>query len=278
MKNLFSGIINPRLPEPLKKPSSWRQKHENFITTIRAAKKATQIMKEGGIPPPPPPPLYDPDYVQCPYCQRRFNENAAERHISFCKEQAARMTKPKLVVGKGKQSSPAQYKSPVLKKTNSPVSTPNTLTRIPQPSLGKTVTGFSTAKVNLSSPNENKLRDGSPIKRSSSGTANVSATGNQITSNIRSRTLPPPTGTRNAAATGSLTRKTHNAENYTRNNVKPGLDTKDSSLTLNDGNIKGNIRSSPGQQLSKFCHQCGTKYPVESAKFCCECGMRRVLL
>lgn len=31
------------------------------------------------------------DYVQCPYCQRRFNENAADRHIKFCQEQAARM-------------------------------------------------------------------------------------------------------------------------------------------------------------------------------------------
>ncbi|XP_051879029.1 zinc finger C2HC domain-containing protein 1A [Pristis pectinata] len=269
--------LKPR-PEPQKKPSNWRQKHENFIATIRAAKKATQIMKEGGTPPPPPPPLYDPDYVQCPYCQRRFNENAAERHISFCKEQAARMTKPKHAGVKGKQSSPTQYKSPVLKKTNSPVSTPNALTRIPQPSLGKTVTGFSTAKSNLPSTNENKLRDGSPVKRIPSGAGNVSGAGSQPIGNIRSRTLTPPGGTRNAAATGSVNRKTLNAENYVRNNVKYVLDTRDSSLTSNDGNIKGNIRSSPGQQLPRFCHQCGTKYPVEGAKFCCECGMRRVML
>ena len=32
------------------------------------------------------------DYIQCPYCQRRFNENAADRHINFCKEQAARIS------------------------------------------------------------------------------------------------------------------------------------------------------------------------------------------
>lgn len=31
------------------------------------------------------------DYIQCPYCQRRFNESAADRHIKFCQEQAARM-------------------------------------------------------------------------------------------------------------------------------------------------------------------------------------------
>lgn len=31
------------------------------------------------------------DYVQCPYCQRTFNQHAGERHIKFCQEQAARM-------------------------------------------------------------------------------------------------------------------------------------------------------------------------------------------
>ncbi|KAM9156659.1 zinc finger C2HC domain-containing protein 1B [Pangshura tecta] len=47
-------------------------------------------MKEGRPLPPPPPPSINPDYIQCPYCLRRFNEAAAERHISFCKEQATR--------------------------------------------------------------------------------------------------------------------------------------------------------------------------------------------
>jgi hypothetical protein len=25
------------------------------------------------------------DRIQCPYCGRKFNENAAQRHIDFCK-------------------------------------------------------------------------------------------------------------------------------------------------------------------------------------------------
>ncbi|KAG8541890.1 hypothetical protein GDO81_028049, partial [Engystomops pustulosus] len=87
-------IVKPikQRPEPPKKQSNWRRKHEDFINTIRAAKGLGQILKEGGELPPPPPPSYDPDYVQCPYCQRRFNESAADRHINFCKEQAARIT------------------------------------------------------------------------------------------------------------------------------------------------------------------------------------------
>lgn len=33
---------------------------------------------------PPPPPSENPDYIQCPHCNRRFNQAAAERHIPKC--------------------------------------------------------------------------------------------------------------------------------------------------------------------------------------------------
>ncbi|KAL7987710.1 hypothetical protein Chor_006629, partial [Crotalus horridus] len=81
---------NPPTKNGREKKSNWRQQHEDFISAIRAAKLATQAMKEGRPLPPPPPPSINPDYIQCPYCMRRFNETAAERHINFCKEQAAR--------------------------------------------------------------------------------------------------------------------------------------------------------------------------------------------
>ena len=29
--------------------------------------------------------------MSCPYCNRRFNEKAAERHINFCKDQQKRL-------------------------------------------------------------------------------------------------------------------------------------------------------------------------------------------
>ena len=41
--------------------------------------------------PPPRPSEPNPDYVQCPHCERRFEEYAAERHIPFCKEKHARI-------------------------------------------------------------------------------------------------------------------------------------------------------------------------------------------
>ncbi|KFV16073.1 Zinc finger C2HC domain-containing protein 1B, partial [Tauraco erythrolophus] len=82
-------FLFPLQKQPGKK-SNWRQHHEDFINTIQSAKQVTKALKEGRPLPPPPPPSINPDYIQCPHCSRRFNEAAAQRHIKFCEEQAAR--------------------------------------------------------------------------------------------------------------------------------------------------------------------------------------------
>ena len=41
--------------------------------------------------PPPRPSQPNPDYVQCPHCERRFEEFSAERHVPFCKEKHNRI-------------------------------------------------------------------------------------------------------------------------------------------------------------------------------------------
>ncbi|KAF2981961.1 hypothetical protein EK904_011915 [Melospiza melodia maxima] len=56
---------------------------------------------------------------------------------------------------------------------------------------------------------------------------------------------------------------------------KTGYDNGDCASSVNGGSAKSSEGISP-VQLSKFCHECGTKYPVEWAKFCCECGIRRM--
>ncbi|KAK9751761.1 hypothetical protein QE152_g4644 [Popillia japonica] len=68
------------------KKSNWRQTHNEFISSIRAAKMAQAHLAKGGklADLPPPPPSSNPDYVQCPHCGRRFNETAAARHIPKC--------------------------------------------------------------------------------------------------------------------------------------------------------------------------------------------------
>lgn len=68
------------------KKTNWRQKHEDFINSIRAAKEMKAHVARGGklSDLPPPPPSDYSDYVQCPHCSRRFNQQAAERHIPKC--------------------------------------------------------------------------------------------------------------------------------------------------------------------------------------------------
>lgn len=68
------------------KKSNWRQKHESFLQAIRQAKVVQDHVAAGGklSDLPPPPPMDTSDYVQCPHCQRKFSEGAAERHIPKC--------------------------------------------------------------------------------------------------------------------------------------------------------------------------------------------------
>lgn len=75
---------------PVKK-SNWRAKHEEFLSAVRQARLVQEHLAAGGklSDLPPPPPSVNPDYVQCPKCNRRFNEAAAERHIPRCKESSA---------------------------------------------------------------------------------------------------------------------------------------------------------------------------------------------
>ncbi|XP_048363326.1 zinc finger C2HC domain-containing protein 1A isoform X3 [Sphaerodactylus townsendi] len=253
-------------PDPPKKPSNWRRKHEQLIAAIRAAKGLDQVLKEGGKLPPPPPPSYDPDYIQCPYCQRRFNESAADRHINFCKEQAARISNKGKVVtdAKGKAPTRSQYKSPSVKKIPSTGTTSPASSRLPQPSTP------ANKMLPTSGPVGSKIQS-SPLPHKNS----VRTTNSQIGGSMKSRT-GVPTGMARNTGMGMMAnkRKAYGTEsNYNRT----GYESGDCSSSVNGGSSKSSEGNSPAQ-LPKFCHECGAKYPVESAKFCCECGVRRMVL
>lgn len=81
-----SKTSKKKAPEPSSKKNNWRRTHEDFIRAIRSAKNVQQHIAKGGklSDLPPPPPSENPDFVQCPHCNRRFNEGAAERHIPKC--------------------------------------------------------------------------------------------------------------------------------------------------------------------------------------------------
>ncbi|XP_062986941.1 zinc finger C2HC domain-containing protein 1A [Elgaria multicarinata webbii] len=256
--------LKPR-PEPPKKPSNWRRKHEELLAAIRAAKGVDQVLKEGGKLPPPPPPTYDPDYIQCPYCQRRFNESAADRHINFCKEQAARISnKGKVVTDvKGKLPTRAQCKLPSVKKLPSTGITPPASSRLPQPSTP------ANKIMTPSGPVGSKIQSSSPAHK------NLARTSPQTGGSLKSRTVAPTNMTRNAGM-GMIAnkRKAYGTESYSN---RTGYESGDCSSSVNGGSSKSSEGNSPAQ-LPKFCYECGAKYPVESAKFCCECGVRRMVL
>ncbi|KAM4534206.1 zinc finger C2HC domain-containing protein 1A isoform 2-T2 [Odontesthes bonariensis] len=239
--------IKPKA-EPPKKPSNWRKKHEDFIATIRAAKTVTQVMKDGGPLPPPPPPTYDPDYIQCPYCQRRFNESAADRHMKFCQEQAARMPHKSKPGDAKKPPVRTQVKaSAPVKKASSPAvsAIPSASSRLPQRSGPAQSTGIPSSKV------------------SSAGS---------IRGNPSGLTSPPSgVGTKTRASTSI-----YGSVRSTQSGM--GLNTKKADTYISRNDVDGRNEVGNGGMKSKFCHGCGTKYPVESAKFCCECGVRRMCI
>ncbi|KXJ24798.1 zinc finger C2HC domain-containing protein 1C [Exaiptasia diaphana] len=83
-KYVLTGDYKKEPPKP--KKADWRVQHENFIKTIRYAKGASNE---------PPPVIENPHYVACPYCERKFNPETAERHIPRCKDIKSRPAPPK---------------------------------------------------------------------------------------------------------------------------------------------------------------------------------------
>ncbi|XP_018578090.1 uncharacterized protein LOC108916347 [Anoplophora glabripennis] len=81
----------------------------------------------------------------------------------------------------------------------------------------------------------------------------------------------------NDSAYGSLTRKT--PKHRSRATKLTPLEQKQADSTSSSGSE--NCPNSPApanQRLSKFCHECGNKYPLTTAKFCVECGVKRLVL
>lgn len=67
-----------------KQQSKWRAQSEQFRQALRSAKETSEAIASGAPLPPPVMSAPDPSLIQCPHCQRRFNETAAERHIPKC--------------------------------------------------------------------------------------------------------------------------------------------------------------------------------------------------
>eukprot|EP01105_Mastigella_eilhardi_P025000 TRINITY_DN664_c0_g2_i2.p1 TRINITY_DN664_c0_g2~~TRINITY_DN664_c0_g2_i2.p1 ORF type:complete len:548 (+),score=104.86 TRINITY_DN664_c0_g2_i2:30-1646(+) len=71
--------------------STWRLQHEQFQAAMHAGRGNTSAADVATELSMKTPEELHPEYVQCPYCQRRFNETAAARHIPKCKEMEHRV-------------------------------------------------------------------------------------------------------------------------------------------------------------------------------------------
>lgn len=77
----------PPSPPTVSKTSNWREQHQEFVRTIRAARgeqvepKVEQLDSEGRK-------VVPAGFVECSSCGRRFSERAAERHLPWCADKA----------------------------------------------------------------------------------------------------------------------------------------------------------------------------------------------
>ncbi|XP_017753073.1 PREDICTED: uncharacterized protein LOC108545801 [Eufriesea mexicana] len=74
------------------------------------------------------------------------------------------------------------------------------------------------------------------------------------------------------SAYSSLNRK-YSHHGRSTNDVAGRFD-EESRSNRRDGD---GVTTTPKCKMSKFCHECGSKFP-ETAKYCCECGIRRLVL
>ncbi|XP_078045424.1 uncharacterized protein LOC144474453 [Augochlora pura] len=76
------------------------------------------------------------------------------------------------------------------------------------------------------------------------------------------------------SAYSSLNRK-YSHHGRSTNDVAGRLD--EDHVKQSHGRSDADAATPSRSKLSKFCHECGSKFP-ETAKFCCECGIRRLIL
>ncbi|BFZ21314.1 hypothetical protein BsWGS_24352 [Bradybaena similaris] len=168
----------------IKPPKShWREKHQDFINAVRNARGVQSAMQSGGPLPPPPPPSINPDYIQCPYCSRRFNQQAAERHIDFCKDQQSRLPRDKPNANAAaKQNARLGYQVPKPKAKSSPVS--------PSVSLAATRGAAMSRPAPAPQRTTQAKATSIPAKTSSSGLSNSSSSSSRAGVATRGRAAP----------------------------------------------------------------------------------------
>ncbi|CAG9329671.1 unnamed protein product [Blepharisma stoltei] len=99
---------NKRSPLRHYQNKHWYKQHQDFINKIRLPEIGTILEENGRDSANYSPTSLEDDYIQCPYCGRRFASLPAERHIPKCKD-IINKPKPLRVVLKDKITLPNIY-------------------------------------------------------------------------------------------------------------------------------------------------------------------------
>ncbi|KAL9919566.1 uncharacterized protein ACN427_001469 isoform 3-T3 [Glossina fuscipes fuscipes] len=116
-----------------------------------------------------------------------------------------------------------------------------------------------TAHMSLTATSAIRTR---PLSASSSGS---SENGN-FNNNYQMQQIYP---TNNNAETELINYEVNNNNSYSGLNTPLNVSTQMYNL---------NSAMSTSMKMSKFCHECGSKFIVEQAKFCMDCGVKRIVL
>lgn len=266
--------------------SNWREKHNQFIKNVRNARVVTEAIKTGAPVPKFEASAVPSDYVNCSFCGRNFSSAAAERHIPFCEQQKKRQkmsanNKPKPAYGQKKASADSSYG------------------RYGSGNDSAGAQGNANGKLGYQSGNNGKGytsgNDRKPIKYDSNLYYESDGTDSGYGMKNRSANLG------NNKTKEQMLRTGRNQSNNELNTMARNRGQKESPMASREasrgrygnqpspsGPNRGNGGYPPRQNshnapqsdspgvVSKFCHECGSEFPVKWARFCSFCGDRRL--
>lgn len=176
----------------------------------------------------------------CPFCTRKFNQKAYQRHVDYCKSKAEEKAREE----RFRSRNSSQRKLSGTEASGLGIQGSNS--KIPTLSRSGSSTSFNS---NLSSYKASREGSTSSRIRTKSSVTNIHS-------------------------------KRYDAKQLLKNQQNAGtIRPKQISFKINSGSVGGQ-QPQPSKQQSanqKFCTQCGWKFAEETFMFCGDCGAKRVL-
>ncbi|GBM54056.1 Zinc finger C2HC domain-containing protein 1A [Araneus ventricosus] len=325
--------VDEKDKEKSKLKGKWTEEHENLRCVVRGGKNSKEILNNGLSAQK----RVRPGYEQCPWCERHFNQKAAERHMSWCQEQKNRLPKtPPNAEALERLKARVKYQAPLPRRKNT-LDTSSRLVKSaesvresyhlrthsspPVPSRDlPAVKPFAQGTKLSGAKQQKKLKSSQPLidpngNTLTTATARLNDSDNMNKKAVKFKEMfPVYNKERNknldmlaalrlrlselstsddfledmvlSPEEGTLPRKSNSKILSILSSLQQKRDswTSDgeaqcSASSSSDASLPSINRSGSSEhKLPRFCYNCGTKYPIVSAKYCCECGAQRFIL